>query len=327
VIDNFNEINRILIAVNRLSHGNKGALETSVLRFCKDIVIGGRFPNHKSTINFSIEIGIATRSGNRLQLTKLGRDLLKLNLKFEYELNEQQKDLLTKKCLLAGEASSQVTEILKQFVPAYSSRTYQWSAVDNTPLSADPSTVEIMRQSGLLRRIDGTLEVDHKYVALVRNMLKPPELVTPEELIVHLKNADFIGRIAENIVLYFEKKRLQALNCLAESECIQKISDLNVAAGYDIASFDGQNLDLVHDRFIEVKGSTGTHLNFYWSKNEIEQAKMLGSKYWIYFVGKIDEQSRTSNAEPILIRDPAKSILQNSRFKVECQQFYVTGKN
>lgn len=327
MIDSLNEINRLIIAVDKLSHGSKGALETSVIRFCRNIVIEGRFPDHRSTIDFSIESGISARFGDRLQLTKLGKGLLKSNPKFEYELTEQQKELLTKECLLSGKASSQVIEILRQFVPAYASRTYQWSATDNRPLSADPSILEIMRQSGLLRGTDGTLEVDHAYVALVRDMLKPPEIVTPDELFQRLKNADVVGKIAEDIVLGFEKKRLQELNCLAESECIQKISDLNVAAGYDIASFDGQNLELTHDRFVEVKGSTGTQVNFYWSKNEIEQAEILGSRYWIYFVGEVDEKSRTSNCEPILINDPAKNISQKSGFDMECQQFYIKRKN
>lgn len=327
MIDSLNEINRLLVAIINLSHGSKGALEKSVIRFCKDIVIEGRFPDHRSTINFSIEIGIVVRSGNRLQLTELGKDLLKLNQKFEYELNEQQKDFLAKRCFLAGKTSSQVTEILKQLVPAYSSGTYRWSPVDNAPLSADPSVVEMMRQTGLLRSIDGTLEVEHRYVALVRDLLKPPGLITTEELVLQLKNQEIIGRIAEDIVLHFEKKRLQDMKCFAEAECIQKISDLNVGAGYDIASFDGQNMDLVHDRFIEVKGATGPYVYFYWTKNEMEQAKVLGSKYWIYFVGEIDKESKTSKAQPILIRDPAKNILQNNEFKIECKQFSVSRKN
>jgi hypothetical protein len=323
VIDSLNEINRVLIALDKLSHGSKGALETHVLRFCREIVIEGRFPDHKSTIDFSIEMGIITRSGNRLQLTKLGRELLKLNPQLEYELNENQKKLLTEKCLLIGKASSHLAVILRQFIPAYSSGTYQWSSTDNAPLTGDLEIVEIMRQSGLLKSSEGMFEVDRRYVASVRDILKPAGFVTPDELIMHLKNADVVGRIAEDIVLYLEKQRLQESGCVAESECIQKISDLNVAAGYDIASFNGKNLDMVHDRFIEVKGSTGGEVCFYWTKNEIEQARILGSKYWIYFVGGIDLKNKSSDVQPFLIQDPAKNVLLNNELKVECAQFYV----
>lgn len=288
MIDSLNEINRLLLGVDSLSlnQKGKGALESSVITFCQNKVIEGRFPDHKATINFSMALNIVEKYDNRLQLTNLGKELLKLNPKFGYELNDEQKEFLTTRCLLKGKASSMITEVLKQFTPAYPSKTYQWSPVDNKPLTGDPTIIKMMRQSGLLKENNRMLEVDRRYVRAVRDMIKPAGLITPQELIQGLKTASEVGTIAEDIVLNFEKERLQKLNCLVESECIQKISELNVGAGYDIASFDGQNLTLVPDRFIEVKGSTGVNVSFYWSKNEIEQAKRLGTKLLDLFCNK-----------------------------------------
>jgi len=63
---------------------------------------------------------------------------------------------------------------------------------------------------------------------------------------------------------------------------IQQISKEDVFAGFDIMSFNGKNSSLEYDRFIEVKGTSGIEPIFYWSKNEIEKAKELGKRYWIY---------------------------------------------
>jgi hypothetical protein len=110
---------------------------------------------------------------------------------------------------------------------------------------------------------------------------------------------------------------------MTEAECIQKISDLDASAGYDIASFDGQSATLVPNRFIEVKGSRGNEISFYWTRNEVRQAEIMRSKYWLYFVPGIDLVQKTTSFKPILIQDPFETILHNSDFEVDCMDFFV----
>lgn len=326
MIDNLNEINRILVAIDKLNRGEKGALESSVDRFCRGMVIEGRFPDHQATIRFSIESGIITKSGNRLLTTLHGKKLLELNPQLKYDLNEGQKEFFVKNCLLDGKLAPHIEAVLRQFSPAYSKGTYQWYATDNAPMSGDQSIIEVMRQSGLINETNGRLVVNQKYVLLVRNLWKPPAIFTTDELAIKLREAEVIGAIAEDLALDFERKRLQDMGCSLESECIQKISELNVAAGYDIMSFDGPNTILAHDRFIEVKGSTGNKISFFWSKNEVDQAISLGERYWIYFIGGIDKENKTSSTEPILIQDPVKNVLQNSDFQIESEQYLIKKK-
>lgn len=323
MIDNLNEINRILVIVNRLSQSKKGALESSVIKFCKEFVIRGTFPNHQETVDFCIAAGIVKRLGSRVRLTETGEKLLTLNPEHKYELNENQKEFFVQNCLLIGNLSSMTNQTLSQFVPSYSSKTYQWSSNDNVPLTTNLEFRDLLRQSGLLRNVGEILSVDHTYVPDVRNLLKPPGFLTLDQLVLRLKNAEEIGNIAEDIAFKFERQRLKNAGLLVESECIQKTSELNVAAGYDISSFDGKSPNIIYDRFIEVKGSTGKKISFYWSRNEIDRAKVLGREYWIYFIRGIDRTKKTSGTEPILIRDPYKNILRNDKFTVKWEQMVV----
>jgi hypothetical protein len=50
-------------------------------------------------------------------------------------------------------------------------------------------------------------------------------------------------------------------------------------------------------------------MRFYWSSHEVEVAKKLGDRYFIYFVW-IDENEKPYGA-PEIIMDPAKTILQD----------------
>ncbi len=327
MINNLNEVNRLLIAVNKLSVDNKTAFESSVIDFCRNRVIEGQFPNHKETIDFSIDIGTVGRVGkNRLKLTRLGKELLALNPTLGYELSEQQKEFLAKNCFLQGNFSSNVGSVLKQFSPAYSVGTYQWSPIDNMPLTGNRETVDLLRQTGIIKDENGVLEIDRKYVQEVREITKPANVITPEQLIEALKKASEIGAIAEKIAFGFEKQRLETLGCLIEAQCMQKVSDLNVAAGYDIASFDGPTPCLVPNRFIEVKGSTGSNVSFYLSSNEIKNARNLSNSYWIYFIPNIDKQKQKAKTEPVMIQNPIKNIIESKNYEVECMQFLIRNK-
>lgn len=323
MIDSLNELNRLLIAIDELSHSDSGALKSSVITLCQNQVIEGKFPNHNDTILFSEENGIVYERNERLVVTDLGKEILKLNAERKYELNNLQKDLLVRKLFLEGSMKLSVLNILMKFSPAYASRTFEWSSVDNSPLEGQLELLELLKQAGLIIGSNLKLSVDSRYVDFVRELRKGTDVTSPEELFKRLKNAEICGAIAETIVFDLERQRLNELNCLTEAECIQKISDLNVSAGYDIASFDGPSYTLMPDRLIEVKGSTDTRIQFYWSKNEIMQAKKLGQKYWIYFVGGIDIEKKSSSQEPIMIQDPIKSILTNKAFEIDCMEYFV----
>jgi hypothetical protein len=93
-----------------------------------------------------------------------------------------------------------------------------------------------------------------------------------------------IGLKAELAVINYEIVRLTGL--LTKESEIEHTSLRNVMAGYDIRSFEG-TLDSKNERverLIEVKAVSINDYNFYWSRNEIEVARKLGEKYYLYLL-------------------------------------------
>jgi len=87
--------------------------------------------------------------------------------------------------------------------------------------------------------------------------------------------------LAEEHVFALEKKRLCASGAPELAEGVMRISDEDVAAGFDILSFEltGQR------RFVEVKSSSGPRTSFYWSSNEYRCAVEHSDAYWLAWVG------------------------------------------
>jgi len=135
---------------------------------------------------------------------------------------------------------------------------------------------------------------------------------------------DSIGLAAEKIVIEYEKKRLA--NILQNFNEIEHTSLYNVLAGYDIKSFENyldNNLKLI-DRYIEVKAVSIQDFKFYWSRNEIEIAKVFGEKYYLYLLPVISID--TFDLEKMItINNPFKNIYTN-RFdwgtREECISFF-----
>jgi hypothetical protein len=66
---------------------------------------------------------------------------------------------------------------------------------------------------------------------------------------------------------------------------INHVAAENVGAGYDILSFtESANAAGHSDRFIEVKAVSPIDFKFYWSRNEIETARVYGPNYFLYLV-------------------------------------------
>lgn len=91
------------------------------------------------------------------------------------------------------------------------------------------------------------------------------------------------GILAEKLVLDDERRRLRAANRMDLAEKISWTSQENVAAGYDISSFEVNG----SPRYIEVKGVSTRRLRFIITNNEWHVAKELSNSYWIYVVTEV----------------------------------------
>ena len=132
-----------------------------------------------------------------------------------------------------------------------------------------------------------------------------------------LKNT--YGENAENFVVDYEKNKFKSHELV---ESIEKISNLNVSAGFDVVSLQSDDSNII-DKFIEVK-SYSNNKTFFWSKNEVEMAKNKKNNYFLYLVNqkKIDNPEYT----PIMIQNPYKDIFLSSNWDMECQSWFFKEK-
>ena len=132
------------------------------------------------------------------------------------------------------------------------------------------------------------------------------------------KKKKLFGQRAEEFVYKFERERLKSNKNLQSK--VQIISGLNVAAGFDIVSYEGVN-SVLPDRLIEVKAYTEKPA-FYWSRNEIEVSKKKGEKYYLYLV----ENSLISKEDylPIIIRNPYTHVYKADDWNKNVNTYYVT---
>jgi Protein NO VEIN, C-terminal len=107
--------------------------------------------------------------------------------------------------------------------------------------------------------------------------------ISPLELQAVLRAREELGQKAELEVLKFEQARLRNNSVLVKR--IKHVASENVGAGYDILSFtDSGTKSGFSDRLIEVKAVSPIDFKFYWSRNEIETARIHGGKYFLYLI-------------------------------------------
>lgn len=144
---------------------------------------------------------------------------------------------------------------------------------------------------------------------------KQKKKLSLEQLRKQLEKNAAVGELAEQFVLDFERKRLPD----DMRNKIRIISSIDVTAGYDIVSYETSSSTEI-DRFIEVK-AVNHEMGFFWSENEYEVAKLKGTRYYLYLVNL--EKIRKENYEPMMICNPANSIMKSENWLVETQTYHV----
>lgn len=186
------------------------------------------------------------------------------------------------------------------------------------PMTAAVFRNVLIQFHALSERSDGSLELSEQYESLFAELKKnTSRKMSIEALKKQLEKQELQGEIAELYVLDFEINRLGSLAALKER--IKRISVIDVSAGYDIVSFEDISSG-EYDRFIEVKSYIGKP-HFYWSKNEIDVAKLYDDKYYLYLVDaeKIDRPDYS----PLIIRNPAKHVIQSDGWLMQPTSYLV----
>ncbi len=137
---------------------------------------------------------------------------------------------------------------------------------------------------------------------------------TLEQLLKQQEDQSKRGLEAEEFVLELERKRLPEL-----AQKIKRISDFDVAAGYDIVSYE--NIETEHyDRFIEVKCYMGSP-HFYWSENESDVARIKADKYILCLVDYL--RMGEPGYQPEFIRNPYETIFNSDEWLVNASSYRI----
>lgn len=323
MIDKVAELNHLLIAIDELKDSAGAANRDSVIRLCEGTVIEGRRPTSEAAITFAEKIGLINLNKASILLTPYGECFLSLNTERLYELSEEQKKLLIRVGYLQGSFRMQIHGVLKDFLPDFKQNTFKLSIFDIVKPTEDLWIIEHLTQLDFLIRKEDILEINSQYVDTVAHFLSEGKWWSPDDFEEYRKEREETGKLAEQLVIEYEKERLHQLGCKVEALCMRHISKLKVDAGYDVDSFDGSNPGLNYNRFIEIKGSKNSKVIFFWSDNEIEVAKKLGDKYWIYFQGGINTKTKKAINKPLIFQNPIKTILENPAFKKRPQGLIV----
>lgn len=137
---------------------------------------------------------------------------------------------------------------------------------------------------------------------------------TLEQLLKHQEDQSRRGLEAEEFVLGLEKKRLPEL-----AQKIKRISDFDVAAGYDIVSYENNESEH-YDRFVEVKCYMGSP-HFFWSENESDVARIKADKYILCLVDYL--RMGEPGYKPEFIRNPYETIFDSDEWLVNASSYRI----
>jgi hypothetical protein len=317
------ELNRILTATAELSFQGQGCSVRSVVALCSSVTFGGRPVDHYNMLRLCSSAGLLSMSQGKVALTESGKEFLKLNPESSYELTDAQKHFVVENLILSGPWRSCARDLFLSFSPNYTKITYELSVFDKPLPLRWRSLAHVLRELGAILENGTTLTVAPPYVASVVQLLADRYGTTDEELGQALLAKRRLGAQSEEMVVEYERTRLSVLGRNAEADLVRRISQLDIGAGYDIESFDGDKPLFDYDRFIEVKASQQPQLRFYWTSNERRVAEKLGRQYWIYFIGGL-QGSKPDAITPIMIQDPATRLSQISQLRVEVSTYIVT---
>jgi len=257
-----------------------------------------------------------------VKITELGKEFLSYNPNNYYEITEQQKRFVAEQLILQGPWESNARDLFLSFNPNYDKLTYEVNLYEKPIPIRYNSIVHLLLALGVLLKTDSVLLVESRYVPFARSLRATNSGISAQELDQALQTNMKLANQAEEAVVEYERARLESINCHAEASLVRRISQLDVKAGYDIESFDGNKPLFDYDRFIEVKSSYGSTLRFFWSDNERRVAEEKGEKYWIYFIGGLSSK-KARQVIPIMIQNPVKRLPQIPGIAVKVATYLV----
>lgn len=246
-------------------------------------------------------------NGSRVSATRSGREIIGMmpvkGGKILVDGNPEQKRFLLgrlwSKCMRDACGA-----IFKKFSINYAGDPPEWNARAGRFDGRETYLLKILEDVGVVHGAGGIVAIDNSHLQLfsmIRNGVGDAQASsdhTPE-------GRRRVGDLGEKLSLEYEIRRLEAVGLGGLADMVKQVSATDPYAGYDIASFDGAGAGQ-HDRFIEVKATSGTVPKFFWSCNEARRARELGDAYWVYLWTDVDRSSRSLQ----MIRNPYRELFE-----------------
>ena len=276
--------------------------------------VSHRYPKPESSIKLAVALHLLRSNKSRLDLTETGARFLTVSAGSSVGVSPIQARLLLGLFLDNPEARRAITSVVYCF--------YGTPSGLKAKVSELRSDLSLLRAARLLQQLGlATYRGDDLFLEdlcedLLSDVITVAASLSEDELWERLERQRERAKLVEEKVLQWERQRLNEIGEPALAEAVVRISSANVAAGYDIESFDGDG----RPRLIEVKSSTGSQLRFYWSLNEREAAARNGVAYWIYFVPFADLVEHELSV--IMFNDPT-SLIQSGTWVEKAASFEV----
>lgn len=320
MIDQIETINRLLASIEALQV-DVWASEQDVAEYYKTQYVYPVRDSFGAAREFGIEAGLNESRKNKLRLTRLGQKYLQLGLgkgeKFILEPNAKQKLFLNKNIFLRGALSGRIKDLLSNFHRDKDENLMILKK--DIHVISDRDFMNLLLQSGFLMEHKHSIVVSPEHAETFRRIFQGlHRKVDPETFYVIQRELEVLAQVAEKHIFDYERRRLKRTGAHKQSKSIVHTSEKNVAAGYDITSFDSQD-SKQPDRFIEVKAGRIGKIRFFLTKREFEVAQKLRDSYWIYYV-------TVKENKPLGIRqfkDPAKSIMNSPNFEKRVDTYEI----
>ena len=251
----------------------------------------------------------------QIRLSETGREFVRLMSVRDNDIildgNDAQKQFLLD-CLDAKHIGDICGAIFRKFRVNYADEPPVWNSRARVFDRNEMYILEILEDAGVVHRNRGLITIDIHHADLFSMMRNSVSV----NLDADLERKREVGDIGETLAMEYEMKRLAGHEDLTHR--VEQVSRTDPYAGYDIASFDGHLSSRCHDRFIEVKATSGTQPKFFWSRNEIDKARKYSDKYWIYLWTDI-EGSKTLR----MIQNPYVELFETGEPSPEPASYLV----
>lgn len=167
----------------------------------------------------------------------------------------------------------------------------------SAPKSEEPKWMRNVRNVLQSRKTNGDIAWDKngKYMLpssdivvsddsiVVYQQSKPKFSISEERFKALQRTREEIGLAGEDWVVDYEKGNLKDSDSAELAEKVERISQTNISAGFDVLSYEVGG----SEKFIEVKTTALSKLEFFLSSNELDIAREFKHRYWIYFLSEI----------------------------------------